>query len=97
MNNDKIDKLSEVLSLLSDSTRLKVIFILLENGIDEPLKGKIIAEKAEISIPLLCHHCKLLCNMNILNKKKSGQSKLYSINTEGEHIELLNFLFNKLD
>lgn len=68
---------AKVFAALSDSTRLRLVELLLAHG---RLSGSELAEKAGISLALLSHHWKLLNDAGLITRQKIGQTTYCSVN-----------------
>ncbi|UFP93760.1 ArsR/SmtB family transcription factor [Gloeobacter morelensis] len=62
---------------LSDPTRLQIVELLGSGGESSTSE---VAERLGISLPLACHHTKLLVDVGLVHKRKEGQSKYVSLN-----------------
>lgn len=77
MNNQEfISKLSEFYKVFGDTTRLRILYILLN---DKKCVNEI-SEKLEISQSAISHQLKILRLYNLVKYEKKGQSVFYSIN-----------------
>ncbi len=85
ISRNEMDKKAErehrakILAALSDPTRLQIIEILADHT---EMTGSEIAEKANISHSLLCHHSKILAEAGLIKKRKEGQTTYTSLNRE---------------
>lgn len=71
---------------LSDANRHH-IFELLKNS--KKLSTSEIAETLKISIPLASQHLKTLEQAKLIIKEKSGQKKLYHLNSENNFVKII--------
>lgn len=71
-----IQELEEILKIVSDSTRLKMIQLLSK----KPMYGKQIADELGLKAPTVTHHIEQLKKIGLLYLEQKGQSKYYSLN-----------------
>ena len=63
---------ARVFKALADARRLEILEVLATSG---PLSGTELAERVNISVALLSHHCKILADAGFLDRRQQGQSK----------------------
>ncbi len=83
MKESFLKDLSEFYKVFGDSTRLKILEVLLEK---EKSVGDI-SEKLNISQSAISHQLRMLRNLNLVKTKKIGQSVLYSISDN--HVKVI--------
>lgn len=69
----------DVYFALAEPKRRQIIEQIALNG---QLAASEIAEKFQVTASAISQHLKVLCEANILKRKKKAQQRLYSINTE---------------
>jgi len=74
------DPTLEMISALSDRTRLQILFLLGERG--RTCVGDI-AHHFQISRPAISHHLKILKRSRIVRNEKVGQEVYYWVNVDG--------------
>lgn len=90
-SDEKIEKSVDILKALSDSTRLKIIYLLK----DGELCGCEILNASDKSQSTVSHHLNLLKRAGILNARKEGTWIHYSLVDENM-VEHLNELFEMI-
>ncbi len=68
---------AKIFAALADPTRLQIVELL---ATCNELSGSEIAERLGISLALFCHHAKTLAEVEVLTKRKEGQTKYHSLN-----------------
>ena len=81
LDEDKIIDLSELFKIFGDSTRIKIINILL----DEELCVGDIAEKISATQSAVSHQLRILKSSKLVKYRKEGQSTIYSL--ADDHVE----------
>jgi ArsR family transcriptional regulator, arsenate/arsenite/antimonite-responsive transcriptional repressor len=77
MQQKDISKMSAIFKALSDETRLKIVYIVSNEG----KRGTEVCFKGlNLTQPTLSHHIKILINANILQVSKVGTAKKYTFN-----------------
>ena len=66
-------------SALADPTRLQILEILRRHS---ECSGTEMAAELGISLALNCHHCKILTEAGVLEKRKDGQTTFWSLNRD---------------
>jgi len=81
MSKRKLDaeERAKVFKALSDPRRVDIVDALAKNG---ALSGTELAGELGISIALLCHHWEVLVDAGILKKKRVGQTRVCSLDSE---------------
>ena len=69
------DKLSSFYFIFSDSTRLKIIFLLINSNLSVNSMSKILG----VSNSLISHQLAILKNKDIITFTRDGKSKIYSL------------------
>lgn len=81
--NNELYELSEVFSILSDTTRLKVVLALIETE----LCVCDIANYLGITKSAVSHHLRLMRNLRLVRFRRAGKMTYYSL--DDHHIEML--------
>lgn len=81
LNEDQIIDLSELFKIFGDSTRIKIINILL----DEELCVNDIANKINVSQSAVSHQLRILKSSKLVNYRKAGNMIYYSL--ADDHVE----------
>lgn len=66
-----------IFKALGEPTRLRIVEFLRRRG--REATGKEIAEHADISLALLCHHTEALAEAGIVLKRKEGQTSYWRL------------------
>jgi ArsR family transcriptional regulator, arsenate/arsenite/antimonite-responsive transcriptional repressor len=74
-----ISKMSAIFKALSDETRLKIVYIVSNEG---KCGTEVCFKGLKLTQPTLSHHIKILINANILQVTKVGTANKYSLNKE---------------
>lgn len=85
------DKLSQVLSLAANDVRLKILYLLEEEG---ELCVCDLADILEMTIPAVSQHLRKLKDGNVLQTRRAGQTIFYSL--KAEHLEIIKPLFEHI-
>ena len=83
LNDNEINRLSEVFSILADPTRMKIIFALSK----EELCVCDISYLLDVSISAVSHQLRLLRNARLVKYRKEGKMVFYSL--DDKHISTL--------
>lgn len=90
-NNESFGKLSSILNLAGNEVRLKILYLLEQEGQLCPCD---LSDILGMSIPAISQHIRKMKDRNIITGKRSGQTIFYSINDE--HLGLLKPLFQEI-
>lgn len=90
-NKDSFGKLSSILNLAGNEVRLKILYLLEQEGQLCPCD---LSDILGMSIPAISQHIRKMKDRNIITGKRSGQIIFYSINKE--HLGLLKPLFQEI-
>ena len=85
-NENVIKAMEELLKIAGDSTRLKIMFTLLGDGVVEKNVSEIQTE-TNSSQSLVSHQLKILKDADLVNTRKEGTKIYYSL--KDEHVEEL--------
>ncbi len=88
-HEDKIREIAEFFSVLSDPTRVKILFLLLEG---EKCVGEI-AKELGIDRSLVSHQLKVLRHLRLVKKRRVGKYVRYRI-ADDHILQALNVGFN---
>lgn len=86
LDDDKIIDLSELFKIFGDSTRIKIIEVLINNE----LSVGSIANKIDISQSAVSHQLRILKSSKLVKYKKIGKEVYYSI--ADDHVERIFML-----
>ncbi|HHY0177233.1 TPA: ArsR/SmtB family transcription factor [Legionella pneumophila] len=75
LNQDQIITLSDILHLMGEPNRLKLLIVCL----DGPKSVSELAEQLQLSVPLASHHLSLLRSARLLSANREGKHIYYSI------------------
>ena len=75
--NSNTGQRAKIFAALSDPTRLRIVELLAVQG---EMSGSEIANQAEISLALLCHHSKILAESGLVDTRKDGQTRYHRLN-----------------
>lgn len=75
VNEDQLTELSEILRLMGDSSRLKIIIACLK----KPICVTDIGNSTGLSQTLVSHHLRLLRATGLLNAKRQGRQIFYAV------------------
>ncbi len=78
-NANAIASLSGLLTIAGNEVRLKILFLLKEEGELCPCD---LADILEMSVPAISQHLRKIKDRNIIETRRSGQTIFYSINPE---------------
>lgn len=81
INEDKIIDLSELFKIFGDSTRIKIINVLIE----DELCVNDISEKINVSQSAVSHQLRILKTSKLVKFRKEGQTTYYSL--DDDHVE----------
>lgn len=81
LNEDKIIDLAELYKIFGDSTRIKIINILIDNE----LCVNQISEKTNVSQSAISHQLRILKSSKLVKYRKEGNSIFYSL--ADDHVE----------
>ena len=81
LNEDKLIDLSELFKIFGDSTRIKIISVL----IDKELCVNDISEKINVSQSAVSHQLRILKQSKLVKYRKEGQTIYYSL--ADDHVE----------
>ncbi len=84
-------RLSQVLSLASNDVRLKILYLLKEEG---ELCVCDLADILEMTIPAVSQHLRKLKDGNVLQTRRKAQTIFYSL--KEEHLEIISPLFEHI-
>lgn len=82
-------QMSKVLALAGNEVRLKIMFLLREEGELCPCD---LSDILGMSIPAVSQHLRKMKDGNIVKMRRSGQTLFYSL--KQKHIDVLNPVFN---
>ncbi|WP_419421597.1 ArsR/SmtB family transcription factor (plasmid) [Legionella sp. D16C41] len=83
LTQDQIITLSDILHLMGEANRLKLLLACLNN----PQTVSVLAEKSHLSVPLASHHLSLLRSARLLKAQRQGKHIYYSI--FDEHVKCI--------
>ena len=75
VNDDQLTELSDILRLMGDSSRLKIIIACLQ----KPICVTDISKGTGLSQALVSHHLRLLRATGLLNAKRQGRQIFYAV------------------
>ena len=78
LHDDSVHQLADIFRLLGDPNRLKIVIACLNDKISV---GDI-AEKVELSQPLVSHHLRLLKAARLLRHEKQGKQAFYMLSDD---------------
>ncbi|WP_296618559.1 metalloregulator ArsR/SmtB family transcription factor [Marivirga sp.] len=90
-NEASFGKLSGILNLAGNEVRLKILYLLEQEGQLCPCD---LSDILNMSIPAISQHIRKMKDRDIITGKRSGQTIFYSINEE--HLGLLKPLFQEV-
>ncbi len=90
-NKDSFKELSTVLSLAGNEVRLKILYLLEEEGELCPCD---LSDILGMSIPAISQHLRKLKDGKLIERRREAQTIFYSV--KNEHKELLNQLFKHM-
>ena len=85
-----IDKMENILNIASDSTRIKILYALLDETSDDTYVEKTVSEIVELtgaSQSLISHQLKVLKDARLIVSRKQGKNVYYSLCDD--HVKLL--------
>lgn len=91
MSEDSFNSLSKVLSLTGNEVRLKILYLLDQEGELCPCD---LTDILEMTIPAISQHLRKLKDANLISFRKEGQTIFYMLNPYYMHI--LKPLFNNI-
>lgn len=74
-SDEQINKISSFYNALSDTTRLKILYLILQNDICVTEIAKVL----EISQPAVSYQLRILKQLNIVDNVKNGKSIFYKV------------------
>lgn len=83
VNEDQLNELSDILRLMGDPSRLKIIISCLK----KPICVTDIGEKTGLSQSLVSHHLRLLRATGLLNAKRQGRQIFYVVS--GDYVRCI--------
>ncbi|MGV3629890.1 MAG: ArsR/SmtB family transcription factor [Bacteroidota bacterium] len=92
LKEKSLNRLSQVLDLAGNNTRLKILYLLEQ---EQELCPCDISDIIGISIPAVSQHLRKLKDANIVQIRKAGQTFFYSLKTE--HLKILQPFFHYID
>lgn len=90
-NSNAIEQLSNVLALAGNAVRLKILFLLEEEGELCPCD---MADILGMSIPAISQHLRKMKDGQVIEARRSGQTIFYSL--KKEQLQLLRPFFNHI-
>lgn len=93
---EQFEKNEEIFNILGDTTRIKIIILLLERG-NKEMSVEEITAAVFLSRPAVSHHIKTLKDAGILKMRKDSIYNYYSLNRSTPIWAELCSLFNKVD
>lgn len=84
-------KMAELFSLLSDSTRLRILFMLCH--CEECVSD--IATAVNMSSPAVSHHLKMLRSAGLISSKRDGKEMLYTL-SDSEEARLVHAMIDRV-
>lgn len=91
-NSKSFIQLSQILSLAGNEVRLKIIFLLEEEGELCPCD---LSDILGMSVPAVSQHLRKLKDGNIIQNRKEGQTIFYSLRPE--HLKMLRPFFKTIN
>lgn len=91
-NSKSFIQLSQILSLAGNEVRLKIIFLLEEEGELCPCD---LSDILGMSVPAVSQHLRKLKDGNIIQNRKEGQTIFYSLRPE--HLKMLRPFFKNIN
>lgn len=88
VNDEQLTELSDILRLMGDSSRLKIIITCLK----KPICVTDISNDTELSQALVSHHLRLLRATGLLNAKRQGRKIFYTVNGDYVRCILIDLL-----
>jgi DNA-binding transcriptional ArsR family regulator len=88
---EKIQTLSQVLSLAGSETRMKILYLLEEEG---ELCVCDLSDVLQMTMPAVSQHLRKLKDANLIQPKKVGQIIFYSL--KQKHLEVIQPLFRHI-
>ncbi len=88
---NSFNRLSHVLSLAGNNVRLKILYLLEEEGELCPCD---LSDILEMSVPAVSQHLRKLKDANIIQPRREGQTIFYSM--KEEHLEVIRPLFEHI-
>lgn len=86
-----IKRLSDLLALAGNEVRLKILFLLREEGELCPCD---LADILDMSVPAVSQHIRKLKDRNVVGARRSGQTLYYSL--QNSHLEWIEPLLSSL-
>lgn len=88
---EEIRSLSDILSLAGNEVRLKILYLLGQEGQLCPCD---LSDILDMSMPAISQHLRKMKDKDLIRYKKVGQTIFYSLNED--HNDLLNLFFTRL-
>ena len=90
-NEEIAEEIADILSVLSDPTRLRILWLLCHTTECVTDIGIAIG----MSAPAVSHHLKLLKSHKIITSKKDGKEMLYTI-SDNKHAQLIHSMIDEM-
>ncbi|MAU70950.1 MAG: transcriptional regulator [Pseudozobellia sp.] len=90
-NSEAIVEISKVLALAGNETRLRILFLLNEEGELCPCD---FADILEMSVPAISQHIRKMKDVGLITSRREGQTLYYSL--VQNHNEVLDNVFTKI-
>ena len=90
-NSEAISEISKILALAGNETRLKILFLLYEEGELCPCD---FADILEMSVPAISQHIRKMKDVGLIVSRREGQTLYYSL--VQNHNEILENVFIKI-
>ena len=78
LHDDNVHELADIFRLLGDANRLKIVIACLH----EEISVGDIAEKTQLSQPLVSHHLRLLKAARLVRHEKQGKQAFYALSDD---------------
>ncbi len=75
---DKIDRASEIMKVISDRNRFRILCLLLHNE----KSTSDIAQELNLDISLVSSHLRVLRDLHIVSKRKEGRNSFYTVSDD---------------
>ncbi len=90
-NGNSFEKLSQLLALAGNEVRLKILYLLEEEGELCPCD---LSDILNMSVPAISQHLRKLKDRNVIQGRRESQTIFYAIKTE--QLEILQPLFKQI-
>ncbi|RRO21419.1 transcriptional regulator [Flavobacteriaceae bacterium 14752] len=90
-NENSFEKLSQLLALAGNEVRLKILYLLEEEGELCPCD---LSDILNMSVPAISQHLRKLKDRNVIQGRRESQTIFYSIKTE--QLDILRPLFKQI-